>query len=208
MKNDSRAERKKSVKNVKKGTDLFSGDSLSGKFQRSLAVVGRFEGQGGQGRIKNKSVPFFVSYGFTGREWDQEIGLYFYRARYYDPEVGRFVGKDPIGFAGGDVNLYRYANANPVNLTDPMGLYSDCELLEDQEKASSSAFAKLGIVKARICGQSLLTCQKNCGTSFCTDESKKLECEAKCIKSFNSCNNGKGFKHPEMIKNKFCGPKQ
>ena len=44
----------------------------------------------------------------TGREWDEETGLYYYRARYYDPEVGRFIGKDPIDFAGGDVNL-RYA---------------------------------------------------------------------------------------------------
>jgi len=45
-----------------------------------------------------------------------------YRARYYDPKVGRFVTKDPIGFGGGDVNLYNYVGANPVNLGDPMGL--------------------------------------------------------------------------------------
>ena len=43
---------------------------------------------------------------FTGREYDSETGMYFYRARYYNPQVGRFVTKDPIGFAGGDVNLY------------------------------------------------------------------------------------------------------
>jgi RHS repeat-associated protein len=40
-------------------------------------------------------------YAFTGREWDRdrETGLYFYRARYYDAEAGRFTSKDPIGFA-------------------------------------------------------------------------------------------------------------
>ena len=61
-------------------------------------------------------------YGFTGREWDKETGLYYYRARYYDPKGGRFIGKDPIGFNGGDVNLYRYVSNNPVNWRDPSGL--------------------------------------------------------------------------------------
>ena len=41
-------------------------------------------------------------YAFTGREWDPEIGLFYYRARYYDPRAGRFVSQDPIGFRGGD----------------------------------------------------------------------------------------------------------
>jgi uncharacterized protein RhaS with RHS repeats len=48
--------------------------------------------------------------------------MYFYRARYYDQKVGRFVTKDPISFAGGDVNLYAYVLNNPVNLIDPDGL--------------------------------------------------------------------------------------
>ncbi|MFN2375668.1 MAG: RHS repeat-associated core domain-containing protein, partial [Candidatus Binatia bacterium] len=60
-------------------------------------------------------------YAFTGREWDEESGLYYYRARYYDPASGRFLSEDPIGFSGGDANLYRYAGNNPVNWTDPSG---------------------------------------------------------------------------------------
>ena len=60
-------------------------------------------------------------FAFTGREFDSESGLYFYRARYYDPKQGRFLTKDPIGFAGGDVNLYRYVQNNPVNFIDPSG---------------------------------------------------------------------------------------
>ncbi len=59
---------------------------------------------------------------YTGREFDPEIGIYYYRARYYDPGVGRFITKDPIGFAGG-VNLYGYVGNNPVNTTDPLGLF-------------------------------------------------------------------------------------
>ncbi|WP_284176677.1 RHS repeat-associated core domain-containing protein, partial [Frigidibacter sp. SD6-1] len=42
-------------------------------------------------------------YGFTGREYDAETGLYHYRARVYDPGVGRFLQADPLGFAAGDV---------------------------------------------------------------------------------------------------------
>ncbi len=62
-------------------------------------------------------------YTYTGREYDQETGLYYYRARYYDAMEGRFISKDPIGFAGGDVNLYNYVQNNPIMFTDPTGLY-------------------------------------------------------------------------------------
>lgn len=48
-------------------------------------------------------------------------GFYYMRARYYDPQVGRFISEDPIGLEGGDVNLYVYAGNNPVNLIDPSG---------------------------------------------------------------------------------------
>ncbi len=48
-------------------------------------------------------------------------GLYYMRARYYDPEVGRFINKDPIGYAGG-MNLYGYVENNPINFVDPFGL--------------------------------------------------------------------------------------
>jgi RHS repeat-associated protein len=60
-------------------------------------------------------------YSYTGREYDSETGLYYYRARYYDPKIGRFIQRDPIGFAGGDVNLYGYVQNNPVNWRDPSG---------------------------------------------------------------------------------------
>jgi RHS repeat-associated protein len=61
-------------------------------------------------------------YQFTGRENDG-TGLYFYRARYYSPTYQRFVAQDPIGFAGGDPNLYGYVYDDPVNLIDPPGLW-------------------------------------------------------------------------------------
>ena len=59
---------------------------------------------------------------YTGREWDEEIGLYYYRARFYDGGIGRFICEDPIGFKSGDVNFYRYVFSNPINHIDPTGL--------------------------------------------------------------------------------------
>src|SRR6185369_12923656 len=55
---------------------------------------------------------------FTGREWDAESGLYYYRLRYYDPTIGRFITPDPV--ASG----YAYASDNPVNATDPTGAWT------------------------------------------------------------------------------------
>jgi RHS repeat-associated protein len=57
---------------------------------------------------------------FTGRENDG-TGLYYLRARYYQPRVQRFMSEDPIGFAGGDVNFYGYVRQNPILMTDPSG---------------------------------------------------------------------------------------
>jgi len=56
---------------------------------------------------------------FTGRELDEESGLYYYRARYYNAVLGRFLQRDPVE---ADINLYQYCYDNPLNLTDPSGL--------------------------------------------------------------------------------------
>jgi RHS repeat-associated protein len=58
---------------------------------------------------------------YTAREWDPEINLYYYRARYYDPKIGRFISEDPLGFKGG-VNRYGYVGGGPMTGKDPFGL--------------------------------------------------------------------------------------
>lgn len=62
-------------------------------------------------------------YRFTGRRFDEETGLYFYRARAYSATLGRFLQTDPKGVDGG-INLYAYTGNDPVNATDPTGLYT------------------------------------------------------------------------------------
>jgi RHS repeat-associated protein len=59
---------------------------------------------------------------YTGRENDG-TGLYYYRARYYAPTLQRFVAEDPIGFGGWDFNIYAYVANNPINFSDPLGLF-------------------------------------------------------------------------------------
>ncbi|MGH7961734.1 MAG: RHS repeat-associated core domain-containing protein, partial [Candidatus Binatia bacterium] len=62
---------------------------------------------------------------FTGRENDGTTGLCYYRARYYHPVLQRFISEDPIGFAGGDANLYAYVGNSPVSYIDPFGQCRD-----------------------------------------------------------------------------------
>ena len=57
---------------------------------------------------------------YTGRELDSETGLYYYRARYYDSGIGRFLGEDPYGFGGG-INFYSYVGNEPTGYLDPFG---------------------------------------------------------------------------------------
>ncbi|WP_295924798.1 RHS repeat-associated core domain-containing protein [uncultured Xanthomonas sp.] len=59
-------------------------------------------------------------YQYTGRELDKS-GLLYYRARYYNPAIGRFISEDSYGFGGGDANFYAYALGNPISVNDPTG---------------------------------------------------------------------------------------
>jgi RHS repeat-associated protein len=70
----------------------------------------------------NGSLTNFFRY--TGREFDTETNLYYYRARYYDPQVGRFLTEDPLGPSEEGPNLYAYVSNNPIMNVDPWGLYT------------------------------------------------------------------------------------
>ena len=74
------------------------------------------------GKIRKETGNVVNPYRFTGREYDDSTGLYYYRARYYDAEVGRFLSKDPLGLGKiFENNLYIYSLDNPINYVDPTG---------------------------------------------------------------------------------------
>ncbi|RMH10616.1 MAG: RHS repeat-associated core domain-containing protein, partial [Gammaproteobacteria bacterium] len=59
---------------------------------------------------------------YTGREWDSTLHLHHFRARMLDPQLGRFCGRNPIGYVGGLANLFLYCAEDPINYVDPLGL--------------------------------------------------------------------------------------
>ncbi len=63
-------------------------------------------------------------FGFTGRQFDDATGLQNNLNRWYDAKVGRWISEDPISFAAGDANLYRYVGNSPTNFIDPNGLHN------------------------------------------------------------------------------------
>lgn len=86
---------------------------------------------------------------YTGREHDGTAGLY-YRARFYSPSLSRFIGEDPVDFAGGR-NFYRYVQNNPMTLTDPSGLIGTSLILRSVAIAlRTGATAEEIAVQARI----------------------------------------------------------
>ena len=73
------------------------------------------------GELVWETGPIANPYRYKAREWDAEAELYFMRARYYDPHLGRFISEDPIGLAGG-MNTQAFVGGDPVNRGDPSGL--------------------------------------------------------------------------------------
>jgi RHS repeat-associated protein len=98
-------------------------------------VYGTYGGEADQGEVRGTSTPpndadqmtlqpnatTIHPFGYTGRRWDADLGLYYYRARWYDPALGTFLETDPIGSLD-YINLYSYVGLEPGNGVDPSGM--------------------------------------------------------------------------------------
>ena len=74
------------------------------------------------GQVIEDSNPGFQPFGFAGGLYDPATGLIRFGARDYDAETGQWIARDPVGFEGGQTNLYAYVDNDPLNLLDPVGL--------------------------------------------------------------------------------------
>ncbi|TWU05346.1 RHS repeat-associated core domain-containing protein [Allorhodopirellula heiligendammensis] len=81
-------------------------------------------------RISETNAAVDSLFGYTGREWDDDVDLQHNRARCYDPATGRWLSNDPIGFAAGDANLYRYVTNMAIQAIDPSGRQPPADQLE------------------------------------------------------------------------------
>jgi RHS repeat-associated protein len=116
---------------------------------------------------------------YTSRDFDSETGLRYYRARYYDHNLGRFLSEDPIRFRSG-VDFYVYVRNNPTNLIDPRGLqdsvtttHAQCDKDPDQSRFCSCHCNLLPIADSA-------PCEKLCKECFSRNKSRKETCVCLC----------------------------
>ncbi len=104
------------------------------------------------GVVLEDTNPGFQPFGFAGGLYDRDTALVRFGARDYDPETGRWTGKDPIGFGAGDTNLYGYAINDPINFIDSDGLDSAAAglALEAAEVVAEAAAVSAGAVAAAV----------------------------------------------------------
>ena len=110
---------------VSGATDFYEQDGLGSvtSLSSSAGALANTYTYDSFGKLTNSSGTITNPFQYTGRELDAETGLYYFRARYLDPTTGRFLSEDPMEFAGGDVNLYRYVYNNAGNYVDATGFF-------------------------------------------------------------------------------------
>src|SRR5206468_4261801 len=116
------------------------------------------------GKVVNETTPANGDrFKFTAREWDSEIAQYYYRARFYQPTVGRFLSEDPVG-ARADSNFYRYVHNRPHQATDPTGLQNLEKIAIFRTQISNVRYLiKITIEKRNQLQREVRDCQRAAG---------------------------------------------
>jgi RHS repeat-associated protein len=104
-------------------TDYYQADGLGSvtSLSSSTGTLAQTYTYDSFGNTTNSSGSLTNFFRYVARDFDTETNLYYYRARYYDPNAGRFLSEDPMRFTTG-INFYRYVKNNATNLADPYGL--------------------------------------------------------------------------------------
>ncbi len=112
---------------VKSGTTYYLSydqvGSLRAVYDATGALVKRIDYDSFGNILVDTNPAFSLPFGFAGGLDDRDTNLVHFGFRDYDPLTGRWTAKDPIGFGGGDVDLYGYVESDPINFVDPYGLY-------------------------------------------------------------------------------------
>jgi RHS repeat-associated protein len=133
------------------------------------------------GVVLSDTAPAFQPFGFAGGLYDPDTGLVRFGARDYDAATGRWTAKDPIGFAGGDSNVYGYVLADPINRVDPRGTYSaECQACLAMATALAPALFALCTQVGKAAANTPYGKYINSGSCFAAAAAAALAASATC----------------------------